>query len=98
VSYTKEIFIPEKLSGEFMNKIIFYNLEKNNVKLSIQAGTSYENAIETCKEFIATLMEDMATTIAQQELSEKKAAENAHAQELAEKEFAEREATDGSAE
>ncbi|HVW99253.1 MAG TPA: hypothetical protein VHA52_02265 [Candidatus Babeliaceae bacterium] len=58
-----------------MNKIIFYNLEKNNVRLSIQGGTSYENAIETCKEFITQLQEDMATTIAQQELAEKKQVE-----------------------
>jgi hypothetical protein len=58
-----------------MNKIIFYNLEKNNVRLCIQGGTSYENAIETCKEFIASLQEDMATSIANQELAEKKLAE-----------------------
>lgn len=58
-----------------MNQIIFYNIEKNNVRLSIQGDTTYETAIATCQEFIAKLQEDMAARIAAHELSLKKQAE-----------------------
>jgi hypothetical protein len=62
-----------------MNKIIFFNLEKQSEKsiyrLSILAGTSYEAAIEACQEFIVKLQEDMAAEIARCELSDKKVSE-----------------------
>ena len=67
-----------------MNQVIFYNLEKNNVRLSIQGDTTYETAISTCQEFIAKLQEDMAARIAAHELELKKAAEKeAAAQQVA---------------
>ena len=52
-----------------MDQIIFYNIEKNNVRLSIQGGTSYENAINMCNEFIVKLQEQMAAEIARQDLA-----------------------------
>lgn len=58
-----------------MDQIIFYNIEKNNVRLSIQGGTSYENAINMCNEFIAKLTEQMAAEIARQDLAAAKATE-----------------------
>ena len=64
-----------------MDQIIFYNMEKNNIRLSIQGGTSYENAINMCNEFIAKLSEQMAAEIARQELASKKSQE-ANAQEI----------------
>lgn len=63
-----------------MDQIIFYNLEKDNVRLSIQGGTSYENAINMCNEFIAKLTEQMAAEIARQELAAQKATQSNDAQ------------------
>lgn len=59
-----------------MDQIIFYNLEKNSVRLSVQGGTSYENAIATCQEFITKLQEQMASEIARQELAAAKSSDS----------------------
>lgn len=59
-----------------MNQIVFYNLEKQTEKsiyrLSILAGTSYEEAILACQEFVEKLQELMAAEIARKELALKK--------------------------
>jgi hypothetical protein len=63
-----------------MNKHLFCSFEKQTEKscyrLSILAGTSYEDAITACQEFIVALQEDMALEIARRELAEKKTEEN----------------------
>lgn len=65
----------EKPERYGMDQIIFYAMEKNNVRLAIAGGTSYENAISTCQEFIGKLQELMAAEIARVELLKKREAD-----------------------